>query len=253
MRSGILAVALFLTTLTTQAADDTVYRINTGFVAPVADVYRLIIEEAFSRLGLKVDFREVPAERSIKLVDSGVDDGDCCRIWEINKTFPSLVPVPLEVINIDFVAFSNDPAVSISNWDTQAPYDVGVVHGWKILEVGLAQHPPRKVFTLTSPESMFSMLDKKRIQVATIDRLAGYKTATDLGLSGVRVHEPPLVSRPLYLQLHTKHRELVPKLTHILATMRAEGLLEQYYRQVVEPLEKNFQPEVTANSTEPQS
>ena len=218
--------------------------INTGFKPPVSDIYRLIMEDAFARADLSVDFREVAAERSIALANDGVDDGDCCRIWEVDSLYPNLVRVPVPVIQVDFVAFVKNADLRLSgseDWAALAPFEVGVVSGWKILETGLEKTPPRYVYSLSSPQSLFAMLARERIQVATIGRLVGYQTLLDMKLSGVRVVEPPLVSRPLYLFLHKKHAELVPRLTETLETMRGEGALSGYYRRIVAPLEAQLE------------
>ena len=236
---GILVVVCSLA-----AQAETPLSINTGFRPPVSDIYRLVIEEAFDRAEVAVDFREVAAERSIALANDGIDGGDCCRIAEIDQLYPNLLRVPVPVIDIDFVAFSRSPSLQLTkdeDWNALKPFEVGVVSGWKLLEVGLAEHPPAKIYTVSSPASLFSMLDKGRIQVATIGRLVGYRTILDMELSGIRVAEPPLVSRPLYLFLHRRHEELVPKLAKALQAMRNEGILDQYYMQIVEPLEEELE------------
>ncbi len=217
-------------------AENNVFHINTGFPPPVADIYRLVLNDAFNRIGARVDLRSIAGERSLRLANQGIDDGDCCRIREINQHYPNLVRVEVPVIQVDFVAFVKDESIRLDGWHSLAPYDVGVVKGWKILESGLADHSPRKVYTLNSAQSLFSMLEKDRLQVATIGRLVGYKKLHDMGLQGIRVVEPPLVSRQLYLFLNKKHEALVPALEKILRQMREEGVLAAYYQQVVEPL-----------------
>jgi len=217
--------------------------INTGFKAPVSDIYRLIIEDLFERAGLLVDFREVSAERSLTLANDGVDDGDCCRILEITSTYKDLVRVPVPVIEIDFVSFFKGASLKLAGtgyWQALKPFEVGVVSGWKILEFGLQKHPPRKLYTLSSPKSLFEMLERDRIQVATIGRLVGYRAILDMQLTGLHVAEPPLVSRPLYLYLNKRHVDLVPQLTRQLQAMQDEGVLARYYRDIVKPLENEL-------------
>ncbi len=228
------ALALLLTAVLGQAQAG--YAINTGFKPPVSLIYKQVMEEAFARIGEDVDFREVSAQRSIALANDGVDDGDCCRIEEITELFPNLVRVPVKVIDIDFVAFVRDPSITIADWDALQAYDVGVVSGWKILEQGLEKHPPKTLYTLESPDSLFGMLAKDRIQVATIGRLVGYQKLQALGYTDIHVAEPPLVSRPLYLFLHRKNADLVPRLTEALQGMRDDGTLRRIQNAVIEPL-----------------
>lgn len=224
------------------------YAINTGFKPPVSDIYRKVITEAFTRIGAQVDFREISAERSITLANDGVDDGDCCRVVEIDRFYPNLVRVPVMVLQVDFVAFVKDSSgIELRDWSSLAPYEVGVVSGWKLLEKGLADHPPRQLYTLDTPESLFGMLRRDRIQVATIGRLVGYKKLRDMEMRGIRVAEPPLASRPLYLFLHQKHQVLVPQLEAALAAMDKDGTLKRYHDEVVAPL-MNGNPAPAARS-----
>lgn len=212
------------------------FRINTGFKPPISNIYQGIMEDAFQRLGLAVDFQVVAPERSLSLVAQGVDDGDCCRIEELAAHYPTLRRVPVALIDIDFVAFTRDNSIRIQNWADLEPYEVGVVRGWKILEAELAQRPVREIYTLTTPRSMFNMLNKGRIQVATIGRLVGYETIRAMAIPDIEVQEPPLVSRPLYLYLHERHAALIPRFTQVLEQMKQEGSLMKYYRQFTAPM-----------------
>ena len=81
------------------------------------------------------------------------------------------------------------------------------------------------------------MLAREGIQVASIGRLVGYRTRLDMKLSDVRVLEPPLVSRLLYLFLGKNHAAPAPRLTETLQAMRGEAVLAGCYRRIVAPLE----------------
>ncbi len=229
-------ILLCMTILFSSPAHARSYTVNTGFTPPVSDIYRLILEDAFARMGEQLDFREVFGEQAIKLVSEGVDDGECCRIWEMDSMYPHLLRIPVPVINVDFVAFVKDVDIQVENWNSLKPFEVGVVNGWKILVQGLQAHPPRKLYILETPDSLFGMLARDRIQVATIDRLVGYQKIRDLGLEGIRVAEPPLVSRPLYFFLHEKNRHLAPKLEKTLRAMEQDGSLQRHYQSIVDQL-----------------
>ncbi len=234
-----LSMSLFLL-ISSSATWAETFTINSSFTPPTSTVFRLILEDAFNRIGLEVDFREISAERSIDLVNDGTDDGECCRIGEINEFYPHLVRVPVPVIRVDFVAFTRDPDIPLTDWDSLAAYDVGIVSGWKILEREFTLHPPRQLYILDSSESMFGMLDKGRIQVAVIGRLVGYQKIRTLGLHNIKAIDPPLASRPMYLFLHEKHRGRIAEIETALRGMQEDGTLTRYYYSAAGPLMKTI-------------
>jgi len=54
---------------------------STGFTPPISDFYKRVFKEADKRLdGVTISFEVLPAERLLQLVNSGVNDGECCCI-----------------------------------------------------------------------------------------------------------------------------------------------------------------------------
>lgn len=231
----LLGVCILLSATMQGMAAEAPFRINTGFTPPVSTIFEQILLEAFSRLGKRIDFREVSAERSLILVDQGIDNAECCRIPEVvQREYFNLVTVPESVFEVRFSAFAINQDVRVEKWDDLKPYAVGTVTGWKILvnNIGLVQ--PREYFVLENAQAMFRMLDMGRLEVAALGYLSGMKVLHELGLGGV-VHavEPPLATRKLYLMLNRKHVDLVPQLNRILLELKADGTVDRIVQRVV--------------------
>lgn len=230
----LIGVLILLAGMASGVAASAPFKVNTGFTPPVSTIFELVLQEAFGRLGRQLDFQEVSAERSLILVNDGIDDAECCRIPDVvRKEYRNLIAVPESVFEVRFSAFVTNPEVQVQNWEDLKPYSVGTVTGWKILvnNIGLIQ--PREYFELDNAEAMFRMLDMGRLDVATLGYLSGRRSLRQLQLQDI-VHavEPPLATRKLYLMLHKKHVALVPRLNEILVELKADGTMDRIVNSV---------------------
>ena len=202
--------------------------INTGFTPPVSDLLHQIMELTFSKAGIEMSFSQLPAERSIALVARGIDDAECCRIPKaIEKDYPDLVRVPEIVYIARFSAFAKKPLPDIKNFESLKPYSVATVSGWKILVNNLNKVNPEVLHIMESSQSMFQILQKGRIDIATYGYLGGLEVISSLGLNDISVIEPPLATAPLYLYLNEKHKHLVPRLVKAIKELKEEGKIEE--------------------------
>ncbi|QKQ25944.1 hypothetical protein [Candidatus Reidiella endopervernicosa] len=160
-------------------------RINTGFTPPVSGLLEQIMIEAFKRVDVEMSFYELPAERSLKLVVSGVDDGDCCRIPRaIRRDYPGLIRVPESVYVARFSAFAKRPVPEVLSWNDLKPYNVATVTGWKIIVNNLRRVSPATTHVVDHPQSMFEMLQRDRIDIASFGYLSGLWRLKQQGLVG---------------------------------------------------------------------
>ena len=92
---------------------------------------------------------------------------------------------------------------------------------------------PEDYFILDNAEAMFKMLDTGRLDVATFGYLSGHKVLQKLGLQKrIKVIDPPLATRKLYLMLHQRHGPLVPEFTRVLKDMKADGSIDAIVKDV---------------------
>lgn len=220
-------------------ADEQVYILNTSTGPPYATSARdgfqdRVVAEVFRRIGLKgkVEIYEASA-RALLNANNNVDHGVAMRIAGLEKKFPNLVRIPERLIENDFVAYSRGLDLTTDSWDSLLPYVVGYINGWQIFERNLVAE--QESTTLKEPSQMFTMLDKKRLDVVLYERWQGFSRAASTGVK-VKVHEPPLASVDMYMYMHKEHAHLVPKLAQALKDMKADGTYRKIFDEILTPL-----------------
>jgi polar amino acid transport system substrate-binding protein len=181
----------------------------------------LIIKEAFRRIGMEARVVHLPSERALVNANQGIDDGDFVRIAGIEKRYPNLIMVEEKICEFEFAAFSRHQGVTITDWQSLKPYNVGIITGWKILEANITES--RSLTKVSTPEALFDLLLHDRADLVVFDRLQGNALIKERGLSGVKALSPLLAQRDMYLYLHKRHAGLVPKLAEALRQMKQDG------------------------------
>lgn len=181
-----------------------------------------LLTQAFQRAGLRISIARKPAERSLHDANAGISDGEFIRIEKIGEMYPNLMIVPEHLHELEFVAFTKRDDVTLSNgWKSLESYKVGIVKGWKILEKNVRTLSQRS--DAYTQENLFNLLDKGRIDVAVYSRAFGLRRIGQSGLKGIRCVEPPLAKKKMYLFLHKKHQDIIPKITDALKAMKQDG------------------------------
>jgi polar amino acid transport system substrate-binding protein len=190
-----------------------------------------LVRVAFAQIGREAQIVPQPAERSLINANRGINDGDLLRVEGIDEIYPNLVRVPVRLIDFDFVIFTKRAMPPITGWDDLKPYSVAIIRGWKILEknvLGTAY-----LTKVEDAELLFQFLDSDRADIVIYERLQGLYVIRNLGLSDIQVVEPPLVSRPMFLYLHKKHRTLIPALERTLTQLIQDGTYERIKTEVL--------------------
>lgn len=212
-----------------QAADPARHLfINTAFDDPVAGpegFFSHLIRSLLEPLGYGVTVQAPPAERALLLANEGVDDGDGPRIPGLEASYPNLLRVPEPILDVEFIAFTKRLDFEVRGWESLEPYSVAIVTGWKILERNIRSNPG--LLRVKGPEDLFRLLKSGRAEVAVIDRHSGHAMARKVGLRHFNALRPALVSTPMFLYLHKRHRDLVPILASRLREMKDSGVYER--------------------------
>lgn len=182
-----------------------------------------LMKEAFRRLGREVEIVYAETDRSLIDVNAGVFDADINRIEGLEQTYPHLVRVPEPNMEMQFTAFVKK-ALPLASWADLAPYRVGLVRGWKILEERTRSLP--EVYTVPTEVHLFKMLDAGRIDAALYANRTGHAVVESLGLTGIWHIESPLETHPMYLYLHESRADLAEPLAVVLREMKADGSYE---------------------------
>lgn len=181
-----------------------------------------ISKEAFRRLGVKFNLTSLPSERSLQFANQGEVDGEGLRVAGLGQQYPDLIQVPERYIRISFVAFAKDRTISLDKgWASLASRSVAHITGWKLFEAQAGA--ARLVNKVDKSEQLFRMLDSGRVDLALYTLTDGNAMLRDMGLKDIVALTPALQEVDMYLYLHKKHAELVPKLAQQLRDMKADG------------------------------
>lgn len=194
----------------------------------------IVASEAFRRAGLHLKLVKLPPERGLVNANAGIEDGELTRIAGLEVKYPNLIRVPEKIMDWHFVAFSRQKFPKLTNWSSIEKVLVGHIKGWKIFEHSLTS--ATKVATVNNPHQLFTMLNKNRIDIALFERGLGYAVLKQENMKDVRVLEPPLAIREMFIYLHKRHADKVPAIAAALRAIKAEGLYTQVCREKFAPL-----------------
>lgn len=196
----------------------------------------IVASEALRRAGVRLELVRLPAERALLSADSGIIDGDLTRIAGLEKAYPNLIRVPEKLVDWEFVAFSKDPHMPV-NWANIRAHVVGHITGWKIYEKALQGAP--NVVSTTSPDQLFELLGRDRIEVALHARWMGQDYIRQLQLSGIHQLKPPLAEREMFIYLHKKHTNLAKKIAQALRQLKREGFYQRVWDKKIGPYKES--------------
>ncbi len=195
----------------------------------------LIYDEAFRRIGRKLDVKYFPAKRSSLMVSHGRIDGDLARTLKFHREHPQLVPVSESPLTIRFVVFSADPSIKINGWQDlkESAYRIDYLRGSALidqkLKMGILKGPLsrvddwkgglRKLFAGRS--DLFVEFEGGMRYAMTRTEFQGKK----IYLAGV------LDEYTVHAFLQPQHEALAAELSGVLKEMKQEGLIAQFEQQ----------------------
>ena len=62
-----------------------------------------VLQEAYSRLGIPVEFQRLPRERAIRSADNGATDGIDARLPGLEQQYPNLIPANLHLLYTQYL------------------------------------------------------------------------------------------------------------------------------------------------------
>lgn len=241
MRLHPIIISILLLINTNANADNTLVLSNGGTHAPMhtkdfKGFIDVVLTEALTRIGYKLDTRSLPNERSLINSDRGIIDGETQRITGLEKKYPHLIRVPEKIMDWQFVVFSKQHIDTTKNWKSLTPYTTSFITGWKIFEYNV---PENVAVTKTrDPEGLFFLLDKNRTDVILYELWQGLALTKKHRYEGVMVSYPPLAKKAMFTYLHKKHALIVPKLAQALKEMKKDGSYQLIYQRILEPFLK---------------
>lgn len=192
--------------------------------------YDLIVRQMFARIGLRAKTIELPSERSLINANTGIDDGNIARIKGISKKYKNLLMVPGKIIDFDFVVFSKNRKLKITNWKSLKPYNVAFINGWKLFEKKVTYY--RTLLKPRDSTQLFELLKYNRVDIALYDMWSGLWWIKQNN-SQIKYLSPPIATFELYMYIHKKHKKLIPGLAQALAVMKKDGTYQAIFNKTL--------------------
>jgi len=185
-----------------------------------------LLRTVYRRAGIGIEFVDMPAKRALAESSEGRVDGEVQRIRAVGEQYPTLLAVPVPINFIEPAAFTTRLEFAVAGWQSLRPYSLAIVRGVGSSERGTQGMP--RVEAVASMDQLMQMVASGRVEVGVNDRFSGLLVLRRLGLDKL-VHPlaPPLERIELFHFVHTRHRELIPRLEEQLRTMQASGELER--------------------------
>lgn len=198
-----------------------------------------VVAQALARIGYSLKTVRLPAERALKNINLGIDDGDMGRVSGLELIYPNLLRVPEKLLDMEFTGFSEQTYDLHDGWQSLQGLSVSYINGWKILE----KNVPKSVHvtTVRDANQLFMLLKKRRVDMVIYERWSAVPIIKALGLDKIKRQEPPFIVKEMYIYLHKKHRELVSKLAASLKQLKQEGLYEKLNQELIIPWESQTQ------------
>ncbi len=195
----------------------------------------IICSEVLARNGYKLSLVRLPAERGLRNVNEGLEDGDISRIAGLEKLYPNLIRIPERIIEMRFVGFTKEPQAQPLTWSRLKQYEVGYINGWKIFEANVPKGT--MLVSLRDHTQLFEMFTRNRLQVILYSQYMGMAYARANNIKNIYPSNPPLAKKDMFMYVHKKHASLVPRFAATLKQLKQEGFVERVYNETIRVLD----------------
>lgn len=189
-----------------------------------------VISEAYSRIGVEVEFSSYTAAEAIATSNGGVVSAELQRIGGISQDYENLVQIPIPINIIQGAAFSIKYRIPISGWHSLRPYRIGIVRG-----VFFAERPTSgmNVSVANGYEELILKLENDEVDVGVMPRIQGLAAIHSAGNTEIIEMDGILETLFLYHYVHKTRLDLVESLTPVLKQMLLNGETKRIHEQVM--------------------
>ncbi|MDE2592880.1 MAG: transporter substrate-binding domain-containing protein [Burkholderiales bacterium] len=191
----------------------------------------LFYKELGKRAGLTFKIQTLPAERALGNANSGIDDGDVCRIAGLDKTYPNLVQVSEPILSYKMKVFSRKANFTVHGAESLKPYDVGILTGWKIIERTVVG--TRSLSSVETIDQLIKMLQNEKVDIIVIEEMQGRTLMKKMGANNLKTLQPSLLEGEWYPYLNKKHADLIPQITVAIKSMKQDGTYQKLYNATI--------------------
>lgn len=184
-----------------------------------------ILTMAYEKLGLSVSFERFPLNKSLEVANAGDMDGETGRVEGLEKKYPNLRRVPVQIDSLDAVALATKPGIEVDGWESLSGYRVGYIAGGQLVEQKTRGW--ERVSVVKDMSQGLRLLIEGDLDVFIDERRHAAREIAFFRLDSVKILEPAIVEIPLYHYVHKKNAHLIPRLTEVLKDMKATGVIEK--------------------------
>ena len=214
---------------TSSAAEEIRFAISIPDInRPSTTIAQKILQYAYARLGIKLDFIATPGVRAQAMWSSGQLDGIAVRV--IDGGLPDSIKIPVPIVLEESVVYTIDKKFVVNGYDSLNPYLIGYISGFPYLEERL-KNAPRKEHA-PNLESLFRKLEVGRTEIAVESRFSSCLTHK-LGFHNITMLEPSLEKVYGYHVLHIKHKQIAPALELVLKNMEKDGVIKNIQDEIM--------------------
>lgn len=183
-----------------------------------------LLTEIYAKSGLKAEVTPLPATRSTQYSLHGDHDGEVARINGYFAKNPELVKVEPSYYYLTTAVFAKKGSgISVQVKADLKKYKVAIVSGVAHAEAAVADVPD--VQKAPNYESLYKMLEAGRVDVVVDTGINGTVLIRKLKLDLVPAGE--LVRLDLYSVLTAKNKDLAPKLSATIKSLKDSGELSK--------------------------
>ncbi|MES2037781.1 MAG: hypothetical protein V4495_08085 [Pseudomonadota bacterium] len=199
-----------------QAQQESIRIATFGQGGPMEKAAAVYLTENYKKLGVQVEFVNLPGNRALQESNSGRLDGELMRKAGLSVEYPNLLQIMVPLATTNTVAFALDKNIDLDKgWASLREHTFSYETGTKVIEqhtlgftTGHAEH---------NIKAAFRQMLNKRVELIIIDEQAGLQLVKEMGLEGtVHMLTPPISTIPLYHYLHKKHTDLANRLEALL-------------------------------------
>lgn len=180
-----------------------------------------VLVRAYKELDIRVETVKASPRRALLDAAAGRTDGELVRVADIGAVHESLIRVDVPIVVARTYAYASNPELRGKSFDMLRHLRVGHVAGARFaaeLADGFSE-----VWTAETPEQLFEMLRRDRIDLVIAGEGTGQRIIRERGMSGVFPLLPSLRSIAFYHFLHESHADLVPKIEEVLRRQMDEA------------------------------
>lgn len=194
--------------------------------APRAKAIVDTIRLAYQRLGHDIELSLLPAKRSLLHAQHDLSvDGELARIAEAQSELPSLIRVPVPIIEVPLQALSYTLDRPIPSFNELGQYKLVAVRGVVFTDNALKHLDTSYVNDMAQA---LALLDSKRVDLLIVPGL--FAKAPDVASRNLYLHPAPFEPVKIYHYLNQRHAALVPDLSRAMSEVTGnpvEGLPAQ--------------------------